>query len=386
MNDARTMCQLIQDSAIIFDLHAHPSLKWSIMRRIFTLNHKAAPRFDPFSLRTDFSKLRAGRISALNSVIYAPEKGLLDDCGLLRLLRFSLPVYKDIASQQYFKLTLKMLDEIENMVNEAVAPETGEPLAKMALSLRELNDLLSLGGKGPIAYVHCVEGAHSIELDINKLETLFERGVAYLTLAHFYDNGVAPPVFPFPETMQKLGCFGGKRDLTRGLSELGVKVVERMIELGMLIDVTHCTPPARRQIYDIVGDRAPLLATHVGTAEINPSPYNLQDWEVRTIAEKGGVVGVIFMNYWLAPYHRLRGIDFVSQTLRHFHQIAGEDHVGFGSDFDGFTDPPDDLKDAGEMKFLIQRLVVDGYSQTQIEKLLGLNAWRVLRDGWGKTG
>jgi microsomal dipeptidase-like Zn-dependent dipeptidase len=386
MIDARSICHQIQDSAIIFDLHAHPSLKLSIMRRIFTLNQKAAPRFDPFSMRTDFSKLRAGGISALNSVIYAPEKGLLDDCGLLRLLRFSLPIYKEIASQQYFNLTLKMLDEIEKMVNEAIDPETGEPFAKMAHTVLELNEILSLGGKGPIAYVHCVEGAHSIELDLQKLGTLFERGVAYLTLAHFYDNGVAPPVFPFPETMQKLGCFGGRRDLTKDLSELGVKVVERMIELGMLIDVTHCTPTARKHIYDVVGDRAPLLATHVGTAEINPSPYNLQDWEVRTIAETGGIIGVIFMNYWLAPYHRLRGLDFVSQTLQHFRQLAGEDHVGFGSDFDGFTDPPDDLKDASEMKFLIQRLVVDGYSRTQIEKLLGLNAWRVLRDGWGKTG
>ncbi len=384
MNEAQTIWNQIRDSAIIFDLHAHPSLKLSLMRRIFTLNHKAAPRFDPFSIRTDFSKLREGGISALNSVIYAPEKGLLDDCGLLRLLRFTLPVYKEIAAQQYFKLTLTLLDEMEKVVNEAVDPQTGKPLAKVAHSVQELNGILALGGKGPIAYVHCVEGAHSIELDLKKLETLFERGVAYLTLAHFYDNGVAPPVFPFPETMQKLGCFGGRRDLTQGLSELGVKVVERMIELGMLIDVTHCTPTARRQIYDIVGDRAPLLATHVGSAEINPSPYNLQDWEVRIIAETGGIVAVIFMNYWLAPYHRLRGIDFVAQTLRHFHQIAGEDHVGFGSDFDGFTDPPDDLKDASEIQFLIKRLIVEGYSQKQIEKLLGLNAWRAFRDGWGK--
>ncbi len=193
-----------------------------------------------------------------------------------------------------------------------------------------------------------------------------------------------PPVFPFPEYVQKLGCFRGTRDLTRGLSPLGKDVVEKMVEMGMIVDVTHCTPQARKDVYEIVGQRAPLLATHVGAYEINHNPYNLHDWEMETIAESGGAVGVIFMNYWLTPYERKRGLGFVAQTIAKFVNVAGEDHVALGSDFDGFTDPPDDLKDASELPNLTQRMVGEGFSRERILKILGANALRVLHDGWGK--
>ena len=80
-----------------------------------------------------------------------------------------------------------------------------------------------------------------------------------------------------------------------------------MVEMGMLIDISHCTPTARARIYDIVGNRAPLLASHVGSYNINPDPYNLEDWEVKKIADGGGIVGVIFMNFWLMPHETNRG-------------------------------------------------------------------------------
>jgi membrane dipeptidase len=159
-------------------------------------------------------------------------------------------------------------------------------------------------------------------------------------------------------------------------------VVEKMVELGMLIDLSHSTPAARKRIYQIVGRRAPLLFTHVGAYEINPDPYNPQDWELRQIAESGGVAGVIFMNYWLMPRESGRGLNFIAHTLRHFVNAAGIEHVGLGSDFDGFTDPPDDLKDSSELPKLTQRLVVEGYSADEIGKILGGNALRVLREGW----
>jgi membrane dipeptidase len=274
------------------------------------------------------------------------------------------------------------MDEFESAVTETEDAETGRPYVQVARTAAELDAILAQGAEAPIAFVHTIEGAHSLDSTVGHLDELKRRGVASITLAHFYENGVAPPVFPFPEYVQMLGCFGGRRDPTLGLTPTGVQVVERMLELGILIDITHCTPVARRQVYDIVGSQAPLLASHVGTYEINPNPYNLEDWEAVKIAESGGVIGVIFMNYWLAPYARDRGIDFISQTIRHFVSVAGEDHVGIGSDFDGFTDPPDDLADAAEMPFLTQRLVSDGMSSQQVGKVLGGNALRALRSGW----
>jgi membrane dipeptidase len=133
-----------------------------------------------------------------------------------------------------------------------------------------------------------------------------------------------------------------------------------------------------------VGNRAPLLASHVGAFEINPDPYNLQDWEIKKIADSGGVVGVIFMNYWLMPHETGRGLNFITRTLDHIIKVGGIDHAGFGSDYDGFTDPPDDMKDASELPKLTQHLLAYGYTAEQIVKILGGNALRMLRQGWKK--
>jgi membrane dipeptidase len=152
----------------------------------------------------------------------------------------------------------------------------------------------------------------------------------------------------------------------------------------MLIDLSHCTPPARKKVYEIVGNRAPLMATHVGAYEINPSAYNLKDWEIKKIADGGGLVGVIFMNYWLMPHETHRGLNFIARTIDHFVKVGGIDHVGIGTDFDGFTDPPDDIKDASELPRLTQRLIAEGYKAEEIIKIWGGNGLRVLREGWGK--
>jgi membrane dipeptidase len=277
-----------------------------------------------------------------------------------------------------------MLDAMEDQVREARDPETGQPLAQMALSVRELDELLDTEDSRPIAVVHNVEGAHSLDNDLQNVQKLFDRGVAYLTLAHFYENEAVHPCFPYPESVQSLGCFTGDRNVSLGLKPFGVDVVEKMVELGMILDIVHCTPPARERIYDIVGNRLPLIASHVGAYEINPSPYNLKDWELKKIAESGGVVGVIFMNYWLMPHETRRGLNFIARTIEHFVNAAGIDHVAVGTDFDGFTDPPDDLHDATELPKLTQRLLAEGYRPEEIGKIWGGNVLRVLREGWGR--
>jgi membrane dipeptidase len=90
------------------------------------------------------------------------------------------------------------------------------------------------------------------------------------------------------------------------------------------------------------------------------------------------------MNYWLMPHETKRGLNFIARTLEHFVNVAGIDHVAIGTDFDGFTDPPDDLKDASQLEKLTQRLIAEGYRPEEIEKIWGANALRVLREGWGR--
>ena len=160
----------------------------------------------------------------------------------------------------------------------------------------------------------------------------------------------------------------------------------------MVIDLAHSTPLARARIYQIAESlrkQGGVMATHVGAYALKPSPYNLQDWELRWLAEHGGVTGVIFMNYWLASHPDKLGLDLVVRTIQHIVDTAGIDAVGFGSDFDGFTDPPDDLVDAAQVPRLTQHLLgqtqsptARRYSDEDIKKILGGNALRVLREGW----
>ena len=369
--------------APIVDVHAHPSLKVFLLRRALTRRLRAHRAYNPLKLRTDFVKLKQGGLDVLLSSVYAPEREIVDDCIYLKLLRFLMPfTYRKVFGGSRFDLTWHILDLMEEQVRRS--GQGGGPAARMAFSVRELDEILGQGAERPIAVVHSVEGAHSLDGKLENLTRLFERGVAYLTLAHFYENAAVHPVFPYPEDVQKLGCFPYGGDLTRGLTEFGEQVVEAMVEMGMIVDVAHCTPPARRRIYDVVGTRAPIIASHVGAYEINPSPYNLNDWEIKKIADSGGLVGVIFMNYWLMPHATKRGLNFITRTIDHLVKVGGIDHVGIGTDFDGFTDPPDDLENASYLPRLTQRLLAERYSRTAILQIWGGNALRVLRQGWGK--
>lgn len=373
------------DQVTVVDLHAHPSLKVSLFNRVLTGRWKASRDFDPFGVRTDFGDLRNGGVDVLLSTVYAPERGILDECRYLKLLRYVMPrTWKRVFDKPHMAVTLEMLDAMEDQVEAAKDPDNGKPLARMVYSVRELDELLAQEGERPVAVIHNVEGAHSLDGKLDNLQRLFDRGVAYLTLAHFYANEAVNPCFPYPESVQSFGCFTGDRDLSLGLEPFGEEVVEKMIELGMILDIVHCTPPARKRIYDIVGNRLPLIASHVGAYEVNPSPYNLKDWELKKIADSGGVAGVIFMNYWLMPHETKRGLNFIARTLEHFISVTGIDHVAIGTDFDGFTDPPDDLPDASKLYRLTQRLLAEGYSEDEINKIWGGNVLRVLREGWGK--
>ena len=376
--------QQIHSASTLVDLHAHPSFNVSLFHRLLTSRlYPSSHAFDPFSVRTNFPRLKDGEVDLVLSVLHPPERGILQECPPLNLLRYLMPrSFRRIYGRPYFEVATEMMEQMEQAVIKGIDPATNRPFAQYAHNLAELEALLGQVDGRPIAFLHAVEGGHVIDGNLDNLEKLSQRGVAYLTLAHFFENEIVAPTFPWPENLQRFGWFSGERDLTRGLSRFGEQVVEKMLELHMLIDLSHSTPAARKRIYQIVNRQAPLLFTHVGAYEINPDPYNPQDWELRQIAECGGVAGVIFMNYWLMPRQSGRGLNFITRTLQHFVQAAGIEHVGLGSDFDGFTDPPDDLKDASELPRLTQRLVVEGFNQDEIGKILGGNALRTLREGW----
>ncbi|MEZ4768698.1 MAG: membrane dipeptidase [Caldilineales bacterium] len=411
----------LHNEATVVDLHAHPSLKMALFHHNLARRYGIAPPgFWPLSMRTNFDKLQAGGVDVLLSAAYAPEKPLLEDIPLLKLMRVtSRSVWQDLVEPPYFDATQTILREFERQIDSYNHGRGWRRAVRLVRTVAELNDVLATGPAGPIAIVNTLEGAHALEGSLcnhedrgghplsagairdevlSNLDSFFRQGVASLTLAHFYPNRVVHPCFPFPETVLPLVRWRkvvAGFDLSQGLTSLGEAVVERMLELGMLIDVTHSTPVARARIYQIVESKrkgAAVFASHIGARAFKASPYCLEDWELRWIADHGGVAGVIFMNYWLGAHDRL-GLDLVAETIDHIVDVAGIDAVGFGSDFDGFTDPPDDLVDATQMPRLTEHLLgqarpgnVRRYSLEDVHKILGGNALRMLREGWGQRG
>lgn len=437
----------IHRQATLVDLHAHPTLKALAYRRCLRkplwVPSAWAGSLNPFTVQTSFGKLDEGGVDVLLSTIYPLEKAIFTDIKAFRLiplryiryLPFSVAqhLWHGVVEPPYFDVTTMMMDAIEEEMGKydhKLETEPIEPLprsVRLARSGAELKQMLASSDR-PIILIHSIEGGHALEgpvglkhvderwtsLDpetreqiegeiLANLETLIQRGVAYIMPAHFYPNRLMMSTFPYPEhealshlTRETFDRIWGKVDLTEGATELGKEVVRRMIAAGVLIDVTHASPKARREVYEIVeqsGSTRPcVVATHVGAYAVNPSPYNLEDWEIRWIADHGGVVGVIFMTYWLMASATKWGVNSISNTIEHLVKVGGEDVVGIGTDFDG-ADPPDDLVDSKEMPRLTQRLIAEytaegqrKYTNTQIEKFLGGNALRVLLAGWGVPG
>lgn len=409
--------QDIHNESIVVDLHNHVSLKNFLFgrglggkdKRLLSGFLKRA--FWPFSERNNFPLLEKGGLDVVLSTCYIPEAQWLDDQWLVKLaLKLSPSTKKRVFDPTYFDATISMMDSLEKEIEDYNAGD-----ARKITVVKNATDLENTIINNEMAFVHSVEGGHSLHGELcgkrpedsnalqpllenellENLETLFNKGVAYLTLAHFYPNKIANPVFPYPEYGISKGNWKrlmSEWDMNKGLTSMGVSVVERMIELGMLIDVGHCTPKARSQVYDIVGNKKScLLSSHSGAYEINRDPYNLEDWELKWFAEHECVVGVIFMNYWISPVDTGLGLKYIEQTMSHIKDVAGSDIIGIGTDFDGFTDPPDEITDISELPRLTKYLSCfrnssgsQKYGHDEISNILGGNALRLLLNGWGK--
>ncbi len=376
MTDAETIERLHREAPLT-DIHAHPSLKAYLFGRNLWRHYSSGGAFNPFSSRTDFPTLVKGGVGVLWSALYLPERPLFEQCFAMRATAAVLvPVYRKLMRGSRFKRLLEMMTVMEN--------EIGRRPQRVELA-RSAADVTRIRGEGKIAVVHTVEGAHVLEGDPDNLDVLAQRGVAMLTLSHFFPTGLATHVDAIPSDMfvrkickWKFGT-GGDPPLT----DLGRHGLAKMKDLKMLVDVSHCTPEARSEIFSEMNGERPILASHVGVRERNPDPYNLANEEIQAIAQSGGVVGVILMTYFLDPRHPKKGLEAIWKTIEHIHDVTGSwDHIALGTDFDGFTDPPDDLPDAARLPRITEKLLERGVPEPDIKKILGGNAQRVLETGW----
>lgn len=224
--------------------------------------------------------------------------------------------------------------------------------------------------RGALAAIFHIEGAEAIDPAFHMLDVLHAAGLRSLgpvwSRPTIFGHGVP---FRYPSD----------GDTGPGLTDLGKALVRRCDELGILIDLAHMTMAGFRDVARL-SDR-PLVATHSNAHAVSPHARNLTDDQLRMIGDSGGMVGLNFATAFLRPDGQMRPDTPLSDMLRHLDhmiRLAGEDHVGLGSDFDG-AEVPAAIGDAAGLPVLAEAMRRHGFGEALTEKLLSGN-WLAFLD------
>jgi membrane dipeptidase len=238
---------------------------------------------------------------------------------------------------------------------------------------RDVEDIESCFADDALAAVLHMEGAEAIDTNFELLDVLYAAGLRSLGPVWSRPNAFGHGV-PFR-------CPSSP-DTGPGLTELGKALVGACNRLRILIDLSHLN---ERGFWDVAAiSNAPLVATHSNAHAISPHSRNLTDRQLAAIRQSGGLVGVNFASSFLRPDGRddkNTPLELMIRHIEHMLAHAGEDGVGFGSDFDGATIPAD-LGDAGGLQNLVQAMRQRGFGTPLVEKLCFRNWLRVLRRTW----
>ena len=231
------------------------------------------------------------------------------------------------------------------------------------LAIRDRSDLETLAdrrsqGDPVVGALLAIEGLHGLaddpEASREQLRELHRLGLRMLAPVHFFDNTLGGSAH---------GVDQG------GLTDLGRRIVEEAEALGMVIDLAHASGPT---FYDALVDaRHPRVVSHAGVRGTCDSSRNLSDDQLRLLARNGGVLGIAFFDEAVCG----DDVGAILDAIDHAVAVAGIDHVGLGSDFDGTVTTP---IDAAGLPILTEGLLDRGYSEDEIAKILGGNAWRIL--------
>ena len=228
------------------------------------------------------------------------------------------------------------------------------------LLARTAADIRQAKAAGKVAAILALESSDALEGELGALRLFHRLGLRCLSLTHNLRNRAGDGVFEV-ET-------GG------GLSAFGRDLVAEVNRLGVLLDISHLSPAGVEDVLELA--QAPPIATHANAYALRPYKRNLTDEQLNGVAEKGGVVCVTYVNYFLTEGEPT--LEHVLGHIGHIASLAGIDHVGLGSDFDGFDGPrPCGLEDASKLPNLTAGLAARGYSDEDMRKVLGGNLLRV---------
>jgi membrane dipeptidase len=225
-----------------------------------------------------------------------------------------------------------------------------------------MQQALNINSQGKIAAVIGVEGGHHIENSFDKLYTLYNSGMRYLTIT--WNNSTDWAV-----------AASDSRTLTDGLTEFGRQVIRKLDSLGVIIDVSHVGIKTIQDILELT--KNPIIASHSGVRALRNSTRNLYDWQIQDIAKSGGVIGIVFY----PPFLVSPTPAYISDVIKHIDYIVnmvGVDYVAIGSDFDGIgTNVVKGLEDVTKFPDLTLALLQHGYSELEVAKIMGGNFKRV---------
>jgi len=310
-------------------------------------------------------------------------------------------IWSDGKEGHSFNLANRQMDSLD-----AVLKRNPDKIVKVANSAA----LYKAVKQKKIAAMFGIEGGHFIENDLNKLDSLYQRGARYMTLT--WNNSTTWASSAYEEVY--------KKDLTyKGLSDFGKQIVKHMNQLGMLVDVSHV---GETTFWDVINTSTkPIIASHSSVYNLCRHQRNLKDDQIKAIAKNGGVIQVNFnsgfvdsnfskkeknfiarhqaemdslantgMNEYMAEEYIYKKYNEEAQLLRapfnllmqhleYIIQLVGVDYVGIGSDFDGVVSTPLEMDDVTAYPLLTKALLEKGYSKNNIHKILGGNFLRVLK-------
>jgi membrane dipeptidase len=210
------------------------------------------------------------------------------------------------------------------------------------------------GGEIVVGSVLLLEGLHALEGRLERIDAFFETGFRILGLVHLFDNAIG-------------GSMHGVRK--GGLTPFGRRVIERMNELGMVVDLAHASG---RLIEDALAlANRPVVVSHTGVKGHCNTERNITDESARAVAAAGGVIGI---GFWRAAVCG-RGTGAIAGAIRYTADLVGIEHVALGSDFDGGVRTP---FDAGGISLLTQALLEEGLGESEIAKIMGCNVFDLL--------
>lgn len=370
----------IHQSALIIDTHADTP------QRFLDENFDLGQNTPIFEGHIDLGKIKQGNLGAeFFSIWVEPEfKG------------------------HYSKRAMDLIDSVYQQA--ARHPD------KMAMAF-SADDIVHAHDQHKFAALMGIEGGHAIENDMRLLRDFYRTGVRYMTLTWSNTNEWADSSGDIQDPNVKHH---------NGMTDFGKDVVREMNRLGMIVDISHVSDATFYQALLI--SQAPVIASHSSSRELTNQPRNMTDDMLRAMANNGGVVMVNFYSAFIdetyrkassdpekvkqrdaeveaykkahphpdgspvtydeyAPIEKKWAAQFPRPPLKslidhidHIAKIAGIDHVGLGSDFDGVTSLPEGIDSAADLPRITQALLQRGYTREQIHKILGGNFLRVMRE------